>query len=107
MLPGNLSAAAGTEVRWQHQAANGIWPEQAAGGMMAYLGGPIRPVRGARPLRLHDLPPGYKPPRVKVPEKERQREERQERILLRVAVVTGALVGVATLVVIVLMVATQ
>jgi hypothetical protein len=107
MRPGSLSAAAGTEVRWQHEAAAGIWPEQAAGGTMAYLGGPTRPVRGARPLKLHDLPPGYRPPRVKVPEKERLREERQERTLLRVATVVGALVGVATLVIIVLMVATH
>jgi hypothetical protein len=46
---------------------------------MVYLGGP----RGRRSIRLHDPPLGYRRPRM--PAKERQREERQDRILLRVA----------------------
>jgi hypothetical protein len=68
---------------------------------MAYLGGPGRGVR--RP-RLHDAPPGYRPP--KLPPEERRRQLRQDYILLRVATVCGVglvaalvvvcLIGIAT-----------
>jgi hypothetical protein len=57
---------------------------------MVYLGGP-RGRRG-RGLYLHDPPPGYRPPRRRLPVKERQRWMRQDWILLRAA--TAILVGV-------------
>lgn len=74
---------------------------------MVYLGGPRR--RGGtrgRGLYLHDPPPGYRPPRLRIPLKERQREARQEWILMRVTTVVLVLTAVAVLVIISLMIAT-
>jgi hypothetical protein len=51
---------------------------------MAYLGGPIGP-RRRRGIYLHDPPPGYHPPRPRLSLKNRQRQARQEQVLMRVA----------------------
>ena len=56
---------------------------------MVYLGGPGRGVR--RP-RLHDAPPGYRPPQL--PPEQQRRQLRQDYILLRVATVCA--VGLVT-----------
>jgi len=74
---------------------------------MVYLGGPRRRkgTRG-RGLYLHDPPPGYRPPRLRIPLKERQREARQEWILMRVTTVVLVLLAVAVLVIISVMIAT-
>jgi len=65
---------------------------------MVWLGGPRRRsqewIRG-RGIFLHDAPPGYRPPKRRVPVQERQREERQERTLLRVASVVLGLAAAA------------
>jgi hypothetical protein len=74
---------------------------------MVYLGGP-RKRRGTqgRGLYLHDPPPGYRPPRLRIPMKERQRKARQDWILMRVTTVALVLTAIAVLVIISLMVAT-
>lgn len=61
---------------------------------MVWLGGPRR--RSTRGLGgglfLNDPPPGYRPPRLELPFKQRQRQAREEYILMRGA--TVILVGV-------------
>jgi hypothetical protein len=69
---------------------------------MVYLG--PKWVSAFRP-RLHDAPPGYRPPRPRIPVKERQREVRQYRILIRVATVILVLTAVAFLVLILVIIA--
>jgi hypothetical protein len=55
---------------------------------MVYLGGPRRRggIRG-RGIYLHDPPPGYHPPRSRIPLQQRQRKARQDLILERVVTV--------------------
>jgi hypothetical protein len=76
---------------------------------MVYLGGPRgRRGRGGRAaLYLHDPPPGYRPPRRRLPLKERQRNLRVDWIVLRVATVVVVPLVIALFVIIVLMVATH
>jgi hypothetical protein len=69
---------------------------------MAYLGGPGRGVR--RP-RLHDAPPGYRPPQL--PPEEQLRQLRQDYILLRVAVVCGLGLVAALVVICLIVIATH
>jgi hypothetical protein len=69
---------------------------------MAYLGGPGRGVR--RP-RLHDAPPGYRPPEL--PPEERRRQLRQDYILLRVATVFAVGLVAALLVTCLIAIATH
>ena len=69
---------------------------------MAYLGGPGRGVR--RP-RLHDAPPGYRPPRLSPGE--RRRQLRQDYILLRVGTVIAVGLVIALVVVGLIMIATH
>ncbi len=71
---------------------------------MVWLGGPRRGGRG-RPIMLHDPPPGYHPPRRRIPWPERQREARQDWILMRVATVVLILVAGALAVFFLLMLA--
>lgn len=72
---------------------------------MVYLGGP-RGRRGRRnALYLHDAPPGYRPPRQHLPQKEAQRNLRTDWILLRVATVVIVPVVIALIVIITVMVA--
>jgi hypothetical protein len=74
---------------------------------MVYLGGPRRR-RGTqgRGLYLHDPPPGYRPPRLRIPMKERQRKARQDWVLMRVTTVVLVLTAIAVLAIIFLMIAT-
>ncbi len=73
---------------------------------MVWLGGPRRAWgRGRRGIYLHDPPPGYRPPRS--PEKDRQRQARQDWVLMRVATVVLILVAVAFTVIMFLIIATH
>ena len=56
-------------------------------------------------LMLHDPPPGYRPPRRRIPLKERQRRARRDWILEHVLAVILVPLAVALIVIIVLMVA--
>jgi hypothetical protein len=71
---------------------------------MVYLGGPHR---GAPRSRLHDAPPGYRPPRRRLPVQERQRKARQEWVLMRVATVILVPTAIALVVIIFLIIATR
>ena len=71
---------------------------------MVWLGGPRRGGR-SRPIVLHDPPPGYHPPRPRIPLKERQREARQDWVLMRVATVVLVLAGAAIAVIYLLIIA--
>ena len=71
---------------------------------MVWIGGPRRGARGARPIVLHDPPPGYRPPRM--PSKDLQRNARQDRLLMRVATIVLVLLAVAFMVIIILIIAT-
>jgi hypothetical protein len=80
---------------------------------MVWLGGPRggsrrRPGTGwirSRGIYLNDAPPGYRPPRM--PSKERQREARQDYVLMRVATVVLVIVAAAFLVIMLLIIATH
>jgi hypothetical protein len=71
---------------------------------MVWLAGPSR---GAFRPRLHDAPPGYRPPRPRVSLKERQRRAREDQILMRVTTAILMPTAVAVIVIISLMVATH
>ena len=78
--------------------------------MMVWLGGPRRPSRWSRRpggIYLHDPPPGYQPPKAKESLKDRQREAREDWILMRVATVVLALAAAAFLVIMVLIIVTR
>jgi hypothetical protein len=74
---------------------------------MVYLGGPRRR-RGTqgRGLYLHNPPPGYRPPRLRIPMKDRQRKARQDWVLMRVTTVVLVLTAIAVLAIISLMITT-
>ena len=78
---------------------------------MVWLGGPRgwRPGLRGRPrgIYLHDPPPGYRPPRPEIPLKDRQRQARQDWVLMRVATVVLILVAVAFMVIMVVIIATH
>jgi hypothetical protein len=75
---------------------------------MVYLGGPRRRGgRGARGIYLHDPPPGYHRPRLRIPLKDRRRQVRQDWILMRVAAVVLALAAAAFMVIMLLIIATH
>lgn len=77
---------------------------------MVWLGGPRRssPWSGrTRGIYLHDPPPGYQPPRAREPLKDRQREAREDWILMRVVTMVLALVVVAFVVVMLVIIATH
>ena len=75
---------------------------------MVYLGGPIDPRRRRRiGLYLHDPPPGYHPPRPEIPLKDRQRQARQDWVLMRVATVVLILGAVTFMVIMVVIIATR
>jgi hypothetical protein len=71
---------------------------------MVYLGGPIGS-RRRRGIYLHDPPPGYHPPRPRLPLKDQQRKARQDWLLMRVAGVVLVLTAAAVLVIISLIIA--
>jgi hypothetical protein len=73
---------------------------------MVWIGGPRG--RGAgrtKPLMLHDPPPGYRPPRRRIPLQERQRLLRRDWILEHVLAVILVLCAGTVLVIICLMMA--
>jgi hypothetical protein len=79
---------------------------------MVWIGGPRRDRgdrlgRGRRGLYLHDPPPGYHPPRLRTPLKDRQRIARQDWILEHVLAVVLILSAAAVVVVICLIIATS
>jgi hypothetical protein len=75
---------------------------------MVYLGGPRRRGgRGARGIYLHDPPPGYHPPRPRVPPKVLRRKARQDWILMRVTTVILVVTAVAFIVIMFLIIATH
>jgi hypothetical protein len=73
---------------------------------MVWLGGPRRRGgRGARGIYLHDPPPGYHPPRRRLPLRERQLEARKDWVLMRVTTVVLVLAAVAFTVIISMVIA--
>ena len=74
---------------------------------MVWIGGGGRFGRRGKPLILHDPPPGYRPPRLRLPAKERQRIARRDWILEHVLAVVLVLSAVAVLAIIVLMIVTR
>ena len=75
---------------------------------MVWIGGPRGRGSGrTKPLTLHDPPPGYRPPRRKMPLEQRQRMARQDWILEHVLAVILVLAAIAVVVIIAVMVATH
>lgn len=76
---------------------------------MVYLGGPRRRARAGRAsgVYLHDPPPGYHPPRSRVPLKQRQRQLREDYVLMRVATVIVVLLAAAFLGMMLMIIATH
>jgi hypothetical protein len=73
---------------------------------MVYLGGPRGRKRTlSRGIYLHDPPPGYRPPRPRIPLKERQREAHEDWVLMRVTTVILVILAAAMAVFIALMIA--
>jgi len=74
---------------------------------MVWLGGP-RGRRGrSAPIVLHDPPPGYRPPRVRIPWKIRQRQAREEWVLMRVSTVVLVLAAIAFFAILLVYIATR
>jgi hypothetical protein len=76
---------------------------------MVYLGGPRRRSRAGRAsgIYLHDPPPGYHPPRSRVPMKQQRRKLREDYVLMRVATVVVAFLATALLVMLLMIIATH
>ena len=76
---------------------------------MVWLGGPRgrRVSTRSRGIYLHDPPPGYHPPRPEIPLKDRQRQARQDWVLMRVATVVLILGAVTFMVIMVVIIATR
>lgn len=72
---------------------------------MVWLGGPRRGAGRTKPIVLHDPPPGYRPPRSRIPLRDRQRKARQDWVLMRVSTVVLVLLAAAMAVFIALMIA--
>jgi hypothetical protein len=73
---------------------------------MVYLGGPRRRrgAGGAKGIYLHDPPPGYRPPRRRVPLRIRQRQAREDYVLMRfttlvLVLIVGALVVMMSMII--------
>ena len=76
---------------------------------MVWLGGPRRPSPWSRRpggIYMHDPPPGYQP-KARESLKDRQREAREDWILMRVATVVLTLVVVAFVVIMLVIIATH
>jgi hypothetical protein len=75
---------------------------------MVWLGGPRRRGgRGPRGIYLHDPPPGYHPPRLRIPLKDRKRQAREDFFLMRAATVVLVVAAAAFIVIMFLMIATH
>jgi hypothetical protein len=72
---------------------------------MVWLGGPRGKGGRSRGIVLHDPPPGYRPPRLRIPLKVRQRKAREDYVLMRVVTVVVVLAGVAIAVIFILIIA--
>ena len=72
---------------------------------MVWLGGPRGRGGRTKGIVLHDPPPGYRPPRPRIPLKDRQRKALQDWVLMRVATVVLVLAAAAIAVIFVLMIA--
>jgi hypothetical protein len=72
---------------------------------MVWLGGPRRGGGRAKPIVLHDPPPGYHPHRPEIPLKDRQRMARRDWILEHIAAAVLIPAAVAFMVIIFLMIA--
>jgi hypothetical protein len=70
---------------------------------MVWLGGPRRRAGRTKAIVLHDPPPGYRPPRPRIPLEDQQRKARQDYVLMRVATIVLVLAAAAFAVIIVLM----
>jgi hypothetical protein len=68
-------------------------------------------ISGRRPgvgrVKLHDPPPGYRPPEARIPLKDRQRMAREYLIVMRVATVVLVLAVAAFVVIICVIIATH
>jgi hypothetical protein len=73
---------------------------------MVWLGGPRGRGGRTKPIVLHDPPPGYRPPRLRIPLK-RQREAREDWVLMRVTTVVLVLAAAAFMVIIFVIIATH
>jgi hypothetical protein len=81
------------------------WRQKAAGGIMVFLSGPRR---GVPRVKLHDPPPGYRPPHApSVPLKEQQRRARRDWGIMRAATVVLVLAAAAFMVIIFVIIATH
>ena len=76
---------------------------------MVYLGGPRRRSRAGRAsgIYLHDPPPGYHPPRPRIPLRDQQRKLRQDYVLMRVVTVVLVLTATAFLAMMLFVIATH
>jgi hypothetical protein len=74
------------------------------GGRMVYLGGPSGP-RRRRGLYLHDPPPGYRPPKQRIPEEEQRRRVGRDRVLIQAATVVLVITATAFLALIIVLIA--
>jgi hypothetical protein len=75
---------------------------------MVWIGGPRGRGSGrTKPLMLHDPPPGYRPPRRRMPLRQRQRKARQDWILEHVLAVILTLSAGAFMVIIFLIITTH
>ena len=74
---------------------------------MVWLGGPRGRGGRTKPIVLHDPPPGYRPPRLRIPLKERQREAREDWVLMRVTTIVLVLAAAAFMVIIFVIIATH
>ena len=74
---------------------------------MVWLGGPRGRGGRTKPIVLHDPPPGYRPPRRRIPLKDRQRKAREDWVLMRFATVVLVLAAAAFMVIIFVIIATH
>ena len=72
---------------------------------MVWLGGPRGRGGRTKGIVLHDPPRGYRPPRLRIPARDRERKARQDWVLMRVATVVLVLAAGALAVIMVLMIA--
>lgn len=71
---------------------------------MVFLNGPSR---GVSRVRLHDAPPGYRPPRRRLPLKLRRQKARRDWVLMRVTSVVLVLTAAAFLIIMLVLIATN
>jgi hypothetical protein len=74
---------------------------------MVWLGGPRGRGSRTKSIVLHDPPPGYRPPRVRIPLKDQQRKAREDWVLMRVTTVVLALAAAAFMVIMLMIIATH